>query len=299
MVSPLNESNQLLTVGEVRLAAQQYLEQKGVENARFVSEVLVSEVLRWDRLRVYLDFERPMSMAERDALRPFVRSCAAGEPWQYVLGYTDFHGHRIQLDRAALIPRPETELLVDRCLEALKDLPEGRRLRLADIGTGSGCILVSLMLETPEAGAMEWIGVDRHANALAVASRNLELHGLRAQARLMQSDLLCAVRPSSLDAVVANLPYIPTADLQGLQRSVRDYEPHSALDGGADGLELVVRLIEQCETVIRPGGWLGLELGIDQAAAARRRLEEGAWERIQIIRDYAGIERIVTAYRAC
>ncbi|MDD8051221.1 MAG: peptide chain release factor N(5)-glutamine methyltransferase [Verrucomicrobiota bacterium] len=298
MVPSQHESKSMLTVGEVRDAAQRFLEERGVENARFVSEVLVSEVLGWDRLRVYLDFERPMSMPERDALRAWVRECAGGRPWQYVLGATDFYGHRIEVDPVALIPRPETELLVDRCLEAMKEIRPAHRLRVADVGTGTGCILVALASEAGHAEETQWIGIDRSSAALGLAARNIAGHGL-AGVQLVQADLLGPVGQAALDVVVANLPYIPAGELEHLPRSVRDHEPHLALDGGAEGLDLVFALMEQSERALRPNGWLGMELGIHQAAAVRERLGQGPWEKIETIRDYAGIERIVTAYRAC
>jgi len=284
-----------MTVGEVRQAGARYLGDQGVDNARFVIEMLLCEVLGWPRLRLYLDFDRPLGAAERDRLRALVRRAALGEPWQYIVGHTEFYGHRIEVGPGALIPRPETELLVDQCVAWARKEAPGAALRAADVGTGSGCIAIALAHALP---GLDVAALDSSPTALAVAAANLAAHRLEGRIRLAAANLLSAVRPGTLDLVIANLPYIAAEEVPRLPRSVREHEPRVALDGGPGGLALIRQLIDQAAAALRPAGWLGLEVGLGQATAVVAELGRGPWVEIASRRDYGGMDRIVAACRA-
>jgi release factor glutamine methyltransferase len=189
-----------------------------------------------------------------------------------------------------LIPRPETELLVDAVL-AHKSLWATARPAIADVGTGSGCVIISLALERPQG---DYTASDISAEALCMAQSNAtRLGGAAAKIVFLVADLLAGRPDHSLDGVVANLPYVRSAECDGLPRHIREHEPRLALDGGADGLDVIRRLIAQARTVLRPGGVLFLEIGHDQGPATRRLLE--GFREVQICADYAGRERVVIA----
>jgi release factor glutamine methyltransferase len=194
------------------------------------------------------------------------------------------------IDRRVLIPRPETEQLVELIL-ATTELGALSAPAIADVGTGSGCIALALARAWPQARI--W-AVDRSSEAIQVATDNIRRAGAAGVIPLV-GDLLSPFQSGTLDAVIGNLPYIPSADCETLSRSVRDFEPRSALDGGADGLVLISRLAEEARPVLRPGGWLFLEIGAGQGEAVRSILT--GYEAVDLFRDYAGHERMVRALR--
>jgi len=210
----------------------------------------------------------------------------SGEPLQYILGEWDFYGLTFKVDKRALIPRPETELLVEEVL-ALNPL------RVLDICTGSGCIAVSLAVFLKDA---EITAVDISADALALARENAEWHGVAHRVRFVQSDLaggLLREPGQGFDAIVSNPPYIPTGELHGLQTEVRDFEPHLALDGGVDGMDLYRKLLPQAKALLRPGGALFLEIGPGGVGELATAAGFGA---VRIKKDYSGLDRVVIAF---
>lgn len=222
-----------------------------------------------------------------------VRERAGRVPLAYITGEREFWSLRLQVDRRVLVPRPETETLVEFALEVLR--PDAR---VADVGTGSGAVVIALARER-RAGSFH--GIDRCPGALGVARANAAAQGLLSRIEFLEGDLLAplAGRADRLDAVVSNLPYIPTAELAGLQPEVRDHEPRAALDGGPDGLAVIARLVEEAPPLLRRGAWLVLEVGAGQAAAVRALLQRrGAFERVATRCDLAGVERVVAAQRA-
>lgn len=276
---------------EVLQAATGYLVAQGVEPARLTAELLTSHILKCKRLELYVQFERQLADPEIQALRHGVSRLGQGEPLQYVCGDTDFMGRRFKTDHRALIPRPETELLLETALQhaALWGVPHPV---IADVGTGSGCIAISLARACPEA---EVLALDASMSALSLAAENAALHGVQARIQFLAGDLLTAVVPGSLDAAVANLPYIATADYAVLPRHIREHEPAMALDGGVDGLDLIRRLVPQVRTALRPGGALFLEIGHDQGLRVRELL--CGFERVEIKPDLAGHDRIAWGLR--
>lgn len=275
----------LLQAAAARLAAA------GLPAARAEAEWLLAAVLGLERGRLLVD-PPPVTPAQAARFEALVGRRAAREPLQHLLGWEDFHGLRLRVTPAALIPRPETEGLVAWVLELLAG-SAGRPLRLADVGTGSGAIACALARALPGATV---VAVDRSAPALALARRNVRALGLQGRVHLVRADLLAGVR-GGFDAVVANLPYLPTGGLELLPDEVRRFEPREALDGGPDGLAVIERLVAAAPAVLAPGGLLVLEVGDDQAAAVAARLGRAGLGALGTRRDLAGVPRYVAGRR--
>jgi len=276
-----------MTVLEVLNAATGYLKQQGVESPRLNAEHLLAHVLGVkNRINLYMEFDRPLGESERAPLRDFVRKRAEGMPLQHLLGTVEFFGRTYRCDARALIPRPETEQLVEKVLAEVGN----PAVRVVDVGTGSGVIALTLALERPEASVT---AVDVSREALALAGENAALHGLSERVDFLESDLLAGVA-GPFDVIVANLPYIATGEMAGLSPEVRR-DPVLALDGGDDGLALVSRLIESAPVFLSAGGVLALEIGHDQAGRVEFLLTANNYRDIKILRDYQGIERILIA----
>lgn len=278
---------------EVLQSGVGYLADKGVENPRLVMEQLMSHVLQCPRLQLYLKFESEVQEERLAPLRAGIKRLGAGEPLQYVVGDTEFMGHRFRTDPRALIPRPDTEPLVQAVLdcEALWTARPG----IVDVGTGSGCVVVSLALARREA---RYVAVDRSEPALALARENAADHGVSDAIEFRLNDLLAGFEPCSFDAVVANLPYIPAQDCQGLPRHIREHEPMSALDGGADGLALIRQLTAQAARVLSPRGRIFLEIGFDQGPRVVDTLKEHGFVETNVGQDLGGRDRVVIGCRS-
>jgi release factor glutamine methyltransferase len=274
-----------MTTLEVLNAAASYLEKQGVESPRLNAEHLLAHVLgKARRIDLYLEFERPLGEAERAPLRELVKRRGEGVPLQHLLGTVEFHGRVFACDARALVPRPETEQLVELAVGQLKE-PQ----RIVDVGTGSGVIALTLACIFPQA---QVVGCDTSAAALELAAKNRTRLGL-GEVAFLESDLLNSAQ-GPFDAVVANLPYIPAGEIPGLSREVR-HDPVSALDGGADGLDLVRRLAAEAPAKCAPDALLALEIGIGQAGEVAGILAAHNWRDIAVRRDYQGIERFVFA----
>jgi release factor glutamine methyltransferase len=274
-----------MTVLEVLTAATDYLAKQGVESPRLNAEHLLAHVLgKKNRIELYLEFERPLGEAERAPLRDLVRQRAEGRPLQHLLGTVDFLGFTFATDARALIPRPETEQLVELVLAS------GDFERVLDVGTGSGVIALSLALKRPQAAVT---GCDISPGALALAGENATRHDLTGKVQLIESDLLANI-PGPVDVIVANLPYIPEAEIKDLSREV-GHDPVLALAGGADGLDLIRRLAAGAPAALSPGGLLALEIGHDQSARVCELLSAQNYRDISPRRDYQNIERFIIA----
>lgn len=274
------------TVLEVLRATTEYFAKHGVESPRLNAEHLIAHVLGKKRIELYMEFDRPLGERELAPLRELVRRRAAGEPLQHLLGTVEFHGRTFATDARALIPRPETELLMELILkEGLPDAP-----RIVDVGTGSGVIALTLAAELP---ASEVTAVDVSPDALALAGENAARLGLSERVRLVGGDLLEPVE-GAFDLIVANLPYIPGGEIASLSREVQR-DPRLALDGGAVGTEIMERLIDQARGHLKPGGRLVLEIGIGQADSLKAVLEGQNYRDIRAVPDYQGIQRFLFA----
>ena len=278
-----------MTVLEVLQNTAVYFAKKQVEHPRLNIEHLLADALGKKRIELYLEFDRPLSDRELEPLREKVRRRAEGEPLQHLLGHWDFFGRTFKTDRRALIPRSETELLVEEVLKKLA-IGEPKASRLVDVGTGSGILAITFALEQPE---LEVVAADISDDALALAQENAERLGVSKRIAFRRSDLLDQI-DGSFDWIVANLPYIPTADISGLQREVR-FDPPMAIDGGEDGLAIVKRLIESIPGKIASNGVVALELGQGQAQALSNFLARQNYRDVSIMKDYQGVERVLIA----
>jgi release factor glutamine methyltransferase len=271
-----------MTVLELLENTTRYFAKHEVPSPRLTIELMLAEIMQKTRMQLYLEFDQAVSDPVMDRLRPLVKRRAEGEPVEYLLGGTTFAGHRIAVTPDVLIPRPETELLLEEAIQLIE--PEG--LPVLDVGTGSGILALSLAKKFPQ---LEIFAVDLSRTALAVAQRNTEGIG---KIHFLESDLMeTPSLPERFQMIVANLPYIPTEQIAGLMREVR-HEPRLALDGGADGLDLVRRLISQSAGRTR---YLALELGDGQAEAAKTLCLTAGYALIKILPDFTGRERILVA----
>jgi release factor glutamine methyltransferase len=265
---------------------REFLLSKGVANARLEAEWLLCDAMGVDRVGLYLQYDKPLNDGELSAFRALVARRARREPLQHILGSQEFCGLDFEVTPDVLIPRHDTELLVS---EAITRRPDARSV--LDIGTGSGCIAVSLLKRLPKATVT---ATDISEAALAVAGRNAEKHG--APIEFLQGSLFAPVAGRLFDLIVSNPPYIPTADIETLDQEVRDYDPRAALDGGNDGLHIYRSLIPEAVEHLNPGGWLLVEIGVGQAKDIVPLFRHtGSFCEPYIARDSGGIERVVGA----
>ncbi len=284
----------LRTLMEVVRLSTGYLESHGSSSPRLDAELLAATALRIRRLDLYLQFDRPLEDEQLSAIRELVRRRGDGEPVAHITGEREFHGRAFAVSADVLIPRPETEMLVELTLQRARALSgAGDGLRIADVGTGSGCVAITLAVELPGAAVT---ATDVSEAALAVAAANLGRHGLTERVELLCGSWCDPLKGRAFDIVVSNPPYIPTAELGGLARDVRDHEPALALDGGVDGLEAYRELLPSIAEVLDPAGWVGVEIDIRAAEAVAEigRAALGTRTRSAPHDDLTGRPRVVT-----
>lgn len=273
---------------EVLRGAESYLASRGVESPRLNAEHLLAYALGLKRMELYLQFDRPLGEEERAPLRELVRRRGAREPLQHVLGTAEFHGRTFASDRRGLVPRPETEQLVEIALELLEPRNDPAAL---DAGTGSGVIALTLAAEVPGA---EISATDLSDDALALAAENAARHGLEARVAFRRADLF-PEGPGTFDLVVANLPYIPTGEIASLSPEVQQ-DPVAALDGGADGLDAIRKLVAASPARLKTGGAILLEIGLGQGDRVRELLQESKFRDISVRPDYQGVARFALGF---
>lgn len=293
------ENNPIWTIGKILKWTEQYFAQKGVENPRLDAEVLLSHVLDKPRIYLYVHFDEPLQAGELAAYRGMIKQRINHVPVAYILGVKEFMGLSFAVTPDTLIPRPDTEILVQAAAERLKSRRtagvDGEPLRFADIGTGTGAVCLSVLHITE---GTEADTVDISPAARAVAEQNAESLGLSGRVAFYTGDLLEPLRGRQYAAVLSNPPYIPDADIAGLAPEVRGKEPVTALAGGADGLDFYRRLCAEAPAMLDDGGFMAFEVGIHQAgevAALARANPRIA--RTEILKDYAGIDRVVVAWK--
>ncbi len=263
----------------------QHFEKKGVDAPRLTAELLLAHTLATTRVRLYVDLDRPLEASELKAYRELIARRAEGEPTQYLTGAKDFYNRRFKVDRRALIPRPETELLVEAVLQAM---PEGAPLAALDLCTGSGCIAATLAKERP---ACRVVAVDLSKEACALAKENAAALGVSERVEVRQGDLFAPLAPGeTFDVIASNPPYVASGELAGLQREVQR-EPRLALDGGVDGLAVIRRIVAGAMAHLRPGGLLALEIGETQGGAVRALLEGAGFEKARVEKDWERRDR--------
>jgi release factor glutamine methyltransferase len=294
-----------MTVRGAYMRASSFLVARGVEDHVASVEWLLQHVLGVTRTRLLTQWSEPMDEDQHAKLWELINRRALGEPVQYITGETYFYGRKYLVNRSVLIPRPETELLVERILATSDKLwePESS-LTIVDVGTGSGAIAISLALERSH---WKMIATDISVPALNVAKQNANRHQVSERIQFLERDLLVVPNEATdeesigaidkIDILVSNPPYIRTRDLPDLQREVRNYEPHLALDGGEEGLDLYDGLLKQLRQQSVWPRFIALEVGLGQAQQVEKLLREtGKWDHYEIIPDLAGVERNVFAW---
>ena len=284
------------TIARLLTWTTDFFREHDIENPRLDAEVLLSAVLGKDRMYLYVHFDEPLEPAELAQFRVSVKERAARMPLAYVLGRREFMGLDFRVTRDTLIPRPDTEVLVQCAVDFLRARAENGAddLRIADVGTGTGAIALSALhyMEGTCADA-----VDISPAAAAVARENAEALGLLERIEIQVGDLLTPLAGRSYDMILSNPPYIPSADIAGLMPEVRSYEPHLALDGGTDGLDIYRRLTAEAPALLKAGGGIAVEVGIGEAHAVAALMEaHPRIVRTETLKDLGGIERVVMGY---
>lgn len=309
---------EVISTMQIREALKQgiaRLDSASVPSSSLAAELLLIHALGRNRTWLYTHPEEPLDASDAEKYLALIARRTAGEPTQYIVGKQEFWGLEFEVTPAVLIPRPETEHLIEVVIERLGVAKRNAELRIADVGTGSGCIAVALAKEFPSA---QITATDISPAALEVAKRNATRHNVADRLEFAEADLLqCAVHQSPIanhqprfshesqvtshesrlfDLIASNPPYIADSEVATLQREIREHEPHAALFAGPTGLEIYERLIEQAESHLVPGGFLILELGYGAAESAREMVDaRGAWRNITITNDLAGIPRVLSA----
>lgn len=260
-----------------------FLADKGVENARLESEWMLASVTGLDRMGLYVNFDKPLTDAELAGFRGMVARRGKREPLQYILGSQEFCGLQFAVTPAVLIPRHDTAVLVEAALEKAADAQS-----VLDIGTGSGCIAVTLAKNLPGSAVT---AVDISAEVLAIARLNAENN--RVSVEFAEGSIFEPVADRLFDLIVSNPPYIPTVDIAALQPEVGEFEPLRALDGGADGLDFYRMIVSHAPKHLNPGGWLILEVGINQSEPVRELLASTGFLSLFTSKDAGGIDRVV------
>ncbi len=282
-----------MTVLEGIRKSADFLSRKGVDSPRLQSELLLAHALGIPRLKLYLDFDRQLVPGEVEALRGFVQRRASREPLQHIVGRTSVCGFEINVARSVLIPRPETEILAERAWETINALTLNPRV--LDFGTGSGCIAIALATKCPRA---EVHACDVSSSALEMAQRNAAANQVGHRIQFRASDGFSAfANGEEFDVIVSNPPYIPTAEIQTLEREVKDHDPLLALDGGTDGLAFYRLLATEGGNRLSPGGCLLAEFGDGQAESLHSVFAEAGWG-VECFNDYSGRARILIARKA-
>ena len=276
------------TIGSLVQWAATDFRARGIENPRLDAELLVAHALRIDRMRVILDGARPLEDAELASLRDLVKRRRSFEPIAYLRGEREFYGLKFRVDKRVLVPRPDTETLVDVALS--RSTHVSMAMRQLDLCTGSGCVAIAMARQRPTARIS---ASDLSPEALVVARENALRLGAYNVA-FYTGDLFVPFTGRRFDVITANPPYIPTGDLATLMPDVRDHEPRLALDGGADGLDLVRAIVSAAPDHLEDGGVLALEIGAGEAPATVKLLEERGFAEVRADRDIARIERVVS-----
>ena len=272
-----------MTLQQALVQGTKLLEEGGIAAPRLTAEVLLCHAVHSDRPFLYAHSERELREVEWIHYGRYLHERLNGKPTQYITKRQEFYGREFRVTPDVLIPRPETELVVEAVLDVARDAR-----RIVDVGCGSGAIAVTLGLETQA----HVCGTDISAAALTVAADNAG--GLGARVEFLRCDLLTAIADASVDVVVSNPPYVPLGDREGLQREVRDYEPEAALFAGPTGFEIYERLVNDAPRVLRRGGWMVVELGYNGRDRVMSMLEPG-WQDVRDVSDLAGIPRVLVA----
>ena len=269
-----------------------YLGQKQIESPRLEAELLLAHARNCARIRLYTDFETALTDDERVRMRELVKRRAQREPLAYITGRKEFYGRNFAVGKGILVPRPETETLVDVCLNRIdRNVPQ----RICEVGFGSGCVSITLAKQRPLCTI--WAS-DISETAMSFATQNVTAHAVSQQVRLLNGDAFAPILKESserFEGIVSNPPYLRTDELAGLAAEVRDYESHKALVSGIDGLDLVRTLIVESVSLLKPGGWMALEVDPLQCRLVQQLFEEAGFTNIRIHKDQSRNDRVVEA----
>ena len=280
----------MLTVLEIIRRSTEFLAARGVESPRLSAEHLVGHALGLNRMRLYLEFERPLTEPELARIRPLVKRRSQREPLQHILGEVDFAGVRLKVDRRALIPRPETELLVEIVAGWAAENPPVERI--ADLGTGTGAIALGLAERLPSVAV---VAADREEEALALARENASARPVGIRLEFVRSDWFSTLPGGPFDVIVSNPPYLSEAELAEVAPEVRDFEPRSALVAAEDGLGDLNKIVSGAVERLRRGGLLALETGPSQHAALMAAATTAGYTKVESRRDLTGRDRFILA----
>lgn len=279
------------------LRGVELLSRAGIDNARLDAEVLLGHALALSRTELYLRMEQRLSHNEESLFQALLERRSRHEPVAYITGVKEFWSLAFAVDRSVLVPRPETELLVEWALTRTRKIARGPALTILDLGTGSGAVAVALATELPKA---QFWAVDISPGALAVARANAQRHGVESRMKFLAGDLFEPLSEPKIqfDLIVSNPPYVSRRELAGLPAEIRAYEPAAALDGGHDGLDYYRRIIAGAPRFLAPGGSLLCEIGADQGCAVKELIEQsGGLESPAIYQDLAGKDRVAAALK--
>ncbi len=297
MTDSTASTDDVWTVQRILHWTTDYLQKKEIESARLEAELLLAHARSCRRIQLYADFDTPLTDAERSRMRELVKRRASYEPIAYITGRKEFYGRDFAVGSGVLVPRPETETLVDICLD---HLPKGRPARVCEIGFGSGCIAITLARQRPE---LRIVATDISEVAVRYASENRAAHQVEKQVELLLGDLfgpLASLNVASLneekfDGIVSNPPYIREDEMPGLDPDVLRHEPHEALVSGEDGLNVVRSIIQQSHQYLKPGGWIAMEVDPAQCDVVAALLAANEFTDGRIHKDLSGNDRIVEA----
>ena len=283
----------MLSLLEILQKTTSFLASRGIENPRLNAELLVGHALGLKRMELYLQFERLLPEADLEKIRPLVKKRSQRQPLQYILGEVEFAGVKLKVDRRALIPRPETELLVELLTQKCAASPPRQVL---DLGTGTGALALALATAFPAAMVL---AVDRSPDALALAQENCAALQLTDRVTVRASDWFSAIEAGRrFDLIVSNPPYLAVEDVTAASPEVREFEPHAALVAAEDGLADLRRIIASAPACLEPGGWLALETGIGHHAALAAACEAAGLTDFETVKDLTGRDRFVLARAA-
>ena len=284
-----------MTVLEAIQKSTEFLAKKGVESPRLQTELLLAHQLKLPRMKLYLNFDRVLTAPETDGLRELIKRRAAREPLQHIVGSTSFCGHEIAVNRHALVPRPETELLAELGWKFLDELKtQNSKLKTAlDFGTGTGCIAIAIAAKCPEA---KITALDISPEALALAKQNAEQNKVVERVEFMAGDGFTVFNEKArFDLIISNPPYIASAEIETLEPEVKDFDPRCALDGGTDGLDFYRRLAAEAKLFLKPDGKIMVEFGDGQADDLKKIFEAEKWIVEAVHDDYSQRARILIA----
>lgn len=290
---------EIWTIGKILKWTEEYFQKYNIENPRLDAEILLGYVLNKERIFLYVHFDQPLDSEELAKFKECIKKRAMKMPVAYITGVREFMGLDFKVTEATLIPRPDTEILVETAMERLGKIAgneAGTGKCFADLGTGSGAICLSILNYMKE---IEAVTVDISPKAIAVAKENAEKFAVSDRIEFLEGDFLKPLEnKGNFTAILSNPPYIPKQDILGLESDVKDFEPIGALDGGIDGLDFYRQLLVKSANYIEDGGFLAIEIGINQSQAilemAKRNL---MWGKVEVIKDLAGIDRCVVLWK--